>query len=174
MITRPSCPERVSQGSGTAGTVRGCCLAGGMTTTWTLTFDCARPAPLAAFWKEALGYVDAAPPAGWATWRDWLVHFGVPEDEWDDGAAIEDPEGIRPRVSFLRVPEGKVAKNRLHLDLQVAGGRAEPADVREQRIRSMVDRLVTRGGSVLQEHGFDGALDHVVMADPEGNELCAV
>ena len=38
----------------------------------------------------------------------------------------------------------------------------------------MVERLVTAGGSVLTEQEFEGQLDHVVMADPEGNEFCVV
>lgn len=54
----------------------------------------------------------------------------------------------QPRISFLRVPDSKVVKNRLHLDLQV-GCRGEAWDVRRQ----------------------DGTPDHVVMADPEGNEF---
>ncbi|CAA9363962.1 MAG: hypothetical protein AVDCRST_MAG72-2526 [uncultured Nocardioidaceae bacterium] len=145
-----------------------------MTTAWTLTVDCAHPPTVAAFWRLALGYVDAAPPAGWDTWEAWLTHFEVPEEEWDDGATLEDPDGRLPKVSFLKVPEGKVAKNRLHLDLQVAGGRHQPQEVRLGRITETVERLRAAGGTVLREDRFDGALDHVVMADPEGNEFCVV
>jgi len=145
-----------------------------MTTAWSMTFDCADAPSLAAFWREALGYADATPPRGWDTWEEWLTHFEVPEDEWEDGACLEDPNGRLPRISFLKVPEGKVAKNRLHLDLQVSGGRDQPQDVRRSRITEMVERLVAAGGSVSREDVFDGALDHVVMADPEGNEFCVV
>jgi glyoxalase superfamily protein len=129
---------------------------------------------MASFWKVALGYVEAPPPEGFDTWEQWLTRFEVPEEEWDDGAALTDPDGAGPNISFLKVPEAKVAKNRLHLDVQVAGGRHQPWDLRERRIRDTVERLVTAGGSVLAEHEFEGRLDHVVMADPEGNEFCVV
>jgi hypothetical protein len=137
-------------------------------TAFTLTYDCADPAVLAEFWKTALGYVDAPPPQGFETWEAWFVACAVPEDERDDGAALVDPAGVLPRLSFLKVPEPKAAKNRLHLDLQVAGGRALPDDVRWPRITATVERLVAAGGSVVRTDGHD----HVVMADPEGNEFC--
>ena len=82
----------------------------------------------------------------------------MPEDEWDDGAALTDPDGVGPRISFLKVPEAKVAKNRLHIDVQVAGGRHQPWDLRERRIRDTVERLVTAGGSVLTEQEFEDGL----------------
>jgi hypothetical protein len=129
---------------------------------------------MASFWKLALGYTDAPPPEGFDTWEQWLTRFEVPEEEWDDGAALADPAGAGPRISFLKVPEAKVAKNRLHIDVQVAGGRHQPWDLRERRIRDTVERLVAAGGSVLAEEEFEGRLDHVVMADPEGNEFCVV
>jgi hypothetical protein len=145
-----------------------------MATPWTITFDCASAATMAAFWKEALGYVDAPPPRGWATWEDWLRDFDVPPSEWDEGASIVDPDGVAPRISFLRVPEDKTAKNRLHVDVQVGGGRDQPWDERRQRIVAKVEALVAAGGTVLGEHLAEQGLDHVVMADPEGNELCVV
>ena len=145
-----------------------------MTTAWTITFDCHDARRQAEFWKVALGYADAPPPEGWATWADWARHFEVPEAELDDGASLVDPDGRLPRVGFLKVPEAKTAKNRMHIDLQVAGGRHVDQAVREERIRAMVDRLVAAGGTVQREHLFDGHLDHVVMTDPEGNELCVV
>ncbi|HEX5535271.1 MAG TPA: VOC family protein [Actinomycetales bacterium] len=141
---------------------------------WTLTFDCADPPRLAAFWKVALGYIDAPPPEGFDTWEQWRTRFHVPEAERSHGAALTDPDGVGPRISFLKVPEAKVAKNRLHVDVQVAGGRHQPWDIRERRIRDTVEVLVAAGGSVLTEHEFEGQLDHVVMADPEGNEFCVV
>lgn len=142
-----------------------------MSPQWSLTVDCARPRELAAFWCVALGYVQAAPPQGFATWEAWLIHFQVPEDEWDDGAFIKDPEGVRPGVSFLKVPEPKVVKNRTHFDIHVGGGRQEPFEVRWPRVQAAVDKLVAAGGSVLRVGGADGAPDHVTMADPEGNEF---
>ena len=116
-----------------------------MTTPWTLTFDAAEPGRLAAFWKVALGYVDAPPPQGFTSWEDWLVRLGVPEDEWDDGASIADPEGVRPTIGFLKVPEGKTAKNRLHLDVQAGGGRGGPWEVRWARVIEAVDAAHRRG-----------------------------
>jgi hypothetical protein len=145
-----------------------------MTTPFTLTFDCAAPAALSAFWCTALGYVPAAPPAGFATWEQWLREFAVPESEWDDGAAIEDPAGTGPRISFLKVPEPKTAKNRLHLDIQAGGGRAAPRDERASRVRAKAAELVAAGATVVAEHDLNGVLDHVVLADPEGNEFCVV
>jgi hypothetical protein len=149
-------------------------LALGVTTSWTITFDCHDAAALISFWKEALGYVDAPPPEGWETWEDWLRHFDVPEDEWGDGGSLVDPEGKLPAIGFLKVPEGKTAKNRLHLDLRVSGGRHLDQEVRRARITAHVERLVGAGARVLHEVVEDGQLDHVVLADPEGNELCVV
>jgi len=60
------------------------------------------------------------------------------------------------------------------LDLQVSGGRAAPADARRRAIDATVERLVAAGATVLGEHLIGEDLDHVVMADPEGNELCVV
>lgn len=145
-----------------------------MSQEWTLTFDCERARALAEFWKTALGYVDAPPPQGWATWGDWLREFDVPADEWDDGASIVDPDGTRARISFLKVPEPKTAKNRIHLDVQAGGGRHQPSEVRWPRIEAMVGRLTAAGGTVVREHAHDGRTDHVVRTDPEGNEFCVV
>jgi len=145
-----------------------------MATNWTLTFDCASPAALAAFWCTALGYVEGSPPTGFSSWEDWFTRLGVPEEEWDDGASIEDPDGLRPRMSFLKVPEGKVAKNRLHIDIQVGGGRAEPIEVRWPRVMAHVENLTTAGATVVRVDEQDGTPDHVVMADPEGNEFCVL
>jgi hypothetical protein len=145
-----------------------------MTTNWTMTVDCADPAALARFWCVALGYVDADPPRGWETWESWLVDQGVPEEEWNDGASVSDPNGVLPNISFLKVPEARTAKNRLHLDLQVAGGRDKPQQERETRIREKVELLVGAGATVVHEVEQNGVLDHFWMADPEGNDFCVV
>jgi hypothetical protein len=142
---------------------------------WTLTVDSRSPATLAAFWATALGYVGAAPPAGFASWEEWLRKMGVPKEEWDDGATIEDPEGVRPRISFLKVPESKTVKNRVHLDIQAGGGRREPQELRWARVLDTVARLTAAGATVLHEVAReDGVPDHFVLADPEGNEFCVV
>ncbi|MFJ6216749.1 VOC family protein [Streptomyces sp. NPDC092296] len=54
------------------------------------------------------------------------VQHGVPADEWDEGAYLCDPEGAGPHLSFLKVPEPKAVKNRVHVDVQVGGGRETP------------------------------------------------
>jgi hypothetical protein len=142
-----------------------------MSVKWTVTIDCTQPARLAAFWNLALGYVDASPPDGFASWPEWFSAYGVPPEEWDDGAYIEDPDRLRPSISFLKVPEPKVVKNRMHLDVQVGGGRSEPLEVRWPRVTEAVRRLTAAGATVIREDMQDGSPDHVVMADPEGNEF---
>ena len=139
-----------------------------------MTFDCADAPALARFWALALGYVEAPPPEGWDTWAAFLTDQGVPEDEWGDGAAIRDPTGMRPTISFLNVPEPKRAKNRLHLDLKVSGGRHVDAHQRAKRIEAKVAELVSAGAVVQSRDTLGDRLDHVVMFDPEGNEFCVV
>jgi len=143
-----------------------------MATRWSLTIDCGYPAKLAEFWALALGYVHAPPPAGFGTWQEWLAQHGVPQQEWDDGAYLVDPAGMAPGLSFLKAPEPKVAKNRLHLDVQVGGGRDDtPWEVRWPRVIEAVERLTAAGATVLHEDELGGWPDHVLMADPEGNEF---
>jgi hypothetical protein len=129
---------------------------------------------MVAFWRTALGYISPPPPEGWTSWQDWLRDQDVPEEEWPDGAGLDDPDGRLPDISFLRVPEGKTAKNRVHLDLQVSGGRHLDQGLRRTLIEAEVDRLVAAGATVLRRDENRGELDHVVMADPEGNEFCVV
>ena len=131
-----------------------------------LTLDCANAARLAEFWKLALGYEDEPPPAPFATREEWLAHFGGPENERDGGAWLHDPAGVGPRLSLMQVPEPKVAKNRLPIDIRVAG--TGSTEERWDRICETVDRLKEAGGTVLAEF----PQHHVVMADPEGNEFC--
>ena len=89
-----------------------------------------------------------------------------------DGASIIDPEGKAPAIGWLRVPEGKSAKNRLHIDIRVAGEGPWDMVGRERLIRAKVPELVARGATVVREEYAEGVLDHVVMLDPEGNEFC--
>jgi hypothetical protein len=142
---------------------------------WGLTIDCASARSLAAFWALALGYVEPPPPKGFERWEDWLRSAGVPEDEWDDGAYLQDPDGVGPTLSFLKVPESKAGKNRLHIDVKAGGGRSTPWEVRWPRVVAEVERLSAAGAVVIREAASeDGRGDHVVMADPEGNEFCVV
>ncbi|GAA3760068.1 VOC family protein [Micromonospora maritima] len=126
-----------------------------MTSThWSLGWDAADPERLAAFWATALGY--------------------VPEPGYDDpdGASLVDPAGQRPAIGFLRVPEGKVAKNRVHVDVRVAG--EPPWDMAERAclIHAKVAELVAAGAVVVREQRYGDQLGHVTMHDPEGNEFC--
>jgi hypothetical protein len=145
-----------------------------MSTRWTVTFDCAQPTALAAFWRLALGYAEGSPPAGFASWPEWFAHVGVPPEEWDDGAYIEDPDGIGPAISFRKVPRPKAATNRVHLDVQAGGGREQPWQVRWPLVTGAVERLTAAGATVIRQEMQDGTPGHVVMADPEGNEFCVL
>ena len=139
-----------------------------------ITIDCADARVLARFWAAALSYEESPPPSGWTSWEAFLTDQGVPEAEWGDGAAIQAPGGAGPTISFLKVPEPKTVKNRLHLDVKVSGGRHVEPETRERRIRAKVAELVAAGASVVREDHGPGGLDHLVMADPEGNEFCVV
>jgi hypothetical protein len=130
-----------------------------------LTLDCVDGARVAEFWKLALGYEDEPPPAPFATRKEWLASLGETGDG-PSAAWLRDPAGVGPRLSILPVPEPKVAKNRLHLDLRV-GGKGSRQE-RWARIRETVERLTAAGATTVAT--FDG--HHVVMADPEGNEFC--
>jgi hypothetical protein len=137
-----------------------------------LTFDCADARGQARFWAMALGYVPAPPPEGWQTWEAFFGDHDVPPEEWDDGAVICDPGARRPTITFLRVPEPKRAKNRLHLDVKVSGGRHVDPELRAQRMEGKVGELLAAGATVQVRDVLRGRLDHVVMQDPEGNEFC--
>lgn len=142
-----------------------------MALKFQVTFDCAGPDALARFWAEALGYELQDPPEGFDTWGAYLASVGVPEYEWDTGSSIVDPEGVGARIYFQQVPEGKSAKNRLHLDVDVSRGRAAPLEERRASVDEAVVRLAALGATKLYEASLD---DHyaVTMQDPEGNEFC--
>ncbi|HYJ61091.1 MAG TPA: VOC family protein [Actinomycetota bacterium] len=142
-----------------------------MGTPIQVVIDCADPAALAAFWATALGYEIQPPPEGFDSWEDALASWGVPEDRWNDRSAVTDREGAGPRVLFQRVPEPKVVKNRVHVDVNAGGDLGTDADVRRRRVTADVARLEAAGASVLREMEEMG--EHwVVMQDPEGNEFC--
>ncbi|OHV28830.1 MULTISPECIES: VOC family protein [Pseudofrankia] len=137
-----------------------------------ITFDCADPAKLAAFWAEALGYRLQDPPAGFDSWDQALTAMGVPPERRNDASALVDPDGARPRLFFQRVPEGKQVKNRVHLDVRAAPGLA--GDARMAALEAESARLVDHGATRLGRHEPAPPLGagHIVMADPEGNEFC--
>ena len=125
-----------------------------MATHWTLGCDASDPDRIAAFWARALGYV---------------VEPGYDDP---DGASIVDPDGAGPAIGFLRVPEGKTSKNRMHIDIRVAGEPPWDMAERARLIRAKVDDLVAAGATYVREETYDADLGHVVMLDPEGNEFC--
>ena len=137
-----------------------------------ITLDCADPAALAGFWAAALDYVVQPPPEGYATWEDALDAWGVPEEHRNDRSAVVDPQGAGPRLFFQRVPEGKVAKNRLHLDVRAAPGL--DGEERMAALEAEAARLVGHGAVRLERHEPDPPLGagHIILADPEGNEFC--
>jgi predicted enzyme related to lactoylglutathione lyase len=107
-----------------------------------LCIDAEDPAKIASFWQSALG---------------WRRTF-----EKEDEVVLEPPagspeDGVAPDLLFLKVPEGKAVKNRLHLDLRPEDQAAEVA-----RLEALGARRVSVG---------QGEVSWVVMADPEGNEF---
>ncbi|GAB3182809.1 hypothetical protein FHX75_111014 [Micromonospora palomenae] len=137
-----------------------------------ITFDCADPAALAAFWAETLGYRLQDPPGGFQSWEQALEAMGVPPERRNDASAVVDPEGSGPRLYFQRVPEGKQAKNRVHLDVRAAPGLE--GDARMAALEAEAERLTGHGATRLRRHEPAPPLGagHIVMADPEGNEFC--
>jgi glyoxalase superfamily protein len=134
-----------------------------------VTFDAADPAALAAFWASALRYVADPPPEGFESWEVWARDQGIPQEHWNDASAIVDPDGVGPRIFFQKVPEGKTAKNRVHLDVRAAPGLA--ADARWTSLREEAERLVAEGATKLYEREERGAT-WITLQDPEGNEFC--
>ncbi|HEX2357416.1 MAG TPA: VOC family protein [Micromonosporaceae bacterium] len=145
-----------------------------MATRVQVTVDCADPERMVRFWATALGYQPEPPPEGYADWATFWRDLGLPEEEVvDSGEAVVDPDGVGPRIRFQVVPEGKVVKNRVHLDLTVSGGRSVALQTRRERVTAEADRLVDAGATVLRTLSEPG-VDHfaIVLRDPEGNEFC--
>ena len=142
-----------------------------MATGFQVVIDCADPNRVATFWASALGYKLQDPPDGYATWDEFLTAIGVPEEEWNNASAVVDPDGVGPRLYFQRVPEGKVVKNRVHMDVNVGGGPKSPIEERKERVGAEVERLKADGATVLRPFEERGEY-WVVMQDPEGNEFC--
>lgn len=101
--------------------------------------------------------VDAHDPAALGAW--WSTVLGWPLRIDSDGDAfLTPPPGQGPELLFLAVPDGKVVKNRLHLDFT-------PDDQ-----QSEVERVLALGGR--RADVGQGEQTWVVLADPEGNEFC--
>lgn len=112
------------------------------------SIDSTTPLETAQFWAQALG---------------WRIDL---EDADDDEVALQPPPdspeaGVLPEILFLRVPETKAVKNRLHLDLRPDDQAAEVA-----RLEALGARRVDIGQGT--------SVTWVVMADPEGNEFCVL
>jgi hypothetical protein len=131
-----------------------------------VVIDAADPHTQADWWAETLGwhvepsdedFIRTMIAQGFATESDTTVHNG--ELVWREGAAVRSTDDSR-RVLFQLVPESKVVKNRVHLDIRVPG---DPDPV--------VAGLVARGATKLHE-GQQGPHTWVTLADPEGNEFC--
>ena len=136
-----------------------------------VTFDSADPGALAEFWAQALGGVVPPPPGDFASWDDFLAARGVPPERRNDASAVEDPDGRMPRIFFQRVPEGKVAKNRVHLDVRAAPGLE--GDDRMTALESEAERLAGLGATRVRRFEPDAmTAGFIVMQDPEGNEFC--
>jgi glyoxalase superfamily protein len=135
-----------------------------------VVIDCADPTRLAKFWTFALGYVEEPPPEGFSSWEEFLVARKIPESAWNDAGSAVDPDGKGPRIFFQRVPEKKVVKNRVHLDVNAGGPRGTPPAERRPRVDAAVERLTAAGATVLRV--ADENEYWVVMQDPEGNEFC--
>jgi predicted enzyme related to lactoylglutathione lyase len=108
----------------------------------TLVFDCADPILVATFWAAALGYE---------------VVEADPEDSF-----VNDPSGATKGIYFQKVPEAKIAKNRMHLDVRPTGSMAEE-----------VERLKGMGATVRGFIEVEGSF-WTQMRDPEGNEFCVL
>jgi catechol 2,3-dioxygenase-like lactoylglutathione lyase family enzyme len=113
-----------------------------------VTFDCADPERMARFWCEVLGY----------------------EQQGSDCSCV-DPQGVGPRLYFQRVPEGKVVKNRVHLDVRVGTGLV--GEERLAVLESECTRLLALGATRLELLVADEENESCqVMQDIEGNEFC--
>ena len=134
-----------------------------------IVFDANDVPRLVAFWPQALGYEVQPPPPEFETWEDFARENGIPEEQWDGWGALIDPDGKRPRIFFQRVPEGKTAKNRVHLDVNV--GEGLDGEDRTMRVKQEADRLEGLGAT-RQREAFERGEFWIVMQDPEGNGFC--
>jgi catechol 2,3-dioxygenase-like lactoylglutathione lyase family enzyme len=108
-----------------------------------ITMDCRDERRLSAFWTAALGYEVAVDQPG-----DWMV--------------LRDPGGTGRSIGLQVVPEPKVVKNRVHLDLIPTEGELE----------GEIRRLESLGARRVRYVENDPDESHWIMTDPEGNEFC--
>lgn len=139
--------------------------------SFQVTFDCLDPDGMAKFWAQVLHYKEQDPPEGFRTWEEFLKAQGVSKDEWNSASAIVDPEGKGSRVYFQKVSESKTVKNRVHLDINVSGGRLVSEEERKKKVHTEAERLIGLGARQLNVVQEDDEF-WIVMCDPEGNEFC--
>jgi catechol 2,3-dioxygenase-like lactoylglutathione lyase family enzyme len=133
-----------------------------------VAIDCADPDRLAAFWTEVLDYRVADPPPGYPSWPEFSNAAAAEHGErW---CRIVDPDGVGASLLFHRVPEGKVGKNRVHIDIRVRPPGSSDEDARPY-VDAEARRLVDLGGTHLRTDA-DEEDYYAVMQDPEGNEFC--
>ncbi|MFT3943786.1 MAG: VOC family protein [Ancrocorticia sp.] len=138
---------------------------------FSLTMDAADPLALGEFWAAALDYVFEAPPAPYETWEETLAAWGLPEERWNDANAIVDPDEVGPRIYIQKVPEGKSAKNRVHLDVRVSAS----VDAKDRAaLQAKAAELVALGATQVEVFDDPQQGYWIVMTDPEGNEFCVV
>ena len=111
-----------------------------------LCVDAADPSKAADFWQAALG---------------WRRTYEEPDEVVLEPPAGSPEDGVSPDLLFLRVPEGKTVKNRLHIDLRPDDQAAEVA-----RLEGLGARRV--------DVGQKPDVTWVVLADPDGNEFCVL
>ena len=115
---------------------------------------------MAAFVSQLV--IDAAEPATLARWwiqvLDWPISY---EDETGDEVEITPPVGGTPWL-FVRVPDAKSTKNRLHVDVRPPDGSSQAAEL---------ERLLALGATRVDVGQGPDVTWHV-LADPEGNEFC--
>ncbi|GAA2299463.1 VOC family protein [Nonomuraea roseoviolacea subsp. roseoviolacea] len=107
--------------------------------------------------------IDAADPYELGSW--WSNVTGLPLHEenvpGDDEVMLRTKQD--PFLLFIRVPEGKTVKNRVHLDVNGTEGRTRDEEV---------ERLLGLGATVFEDHRKADGTGWVTMRDPEGNEFC--
>jgi hypothetical protein len=124
-----------------------------------IVVDCEHPASLARFWAAAIEGYSVAPYDDAELAR--LRSLGIESPEDDPTVLVEQP-GVTPRLFFQRVPEHKVVKNRVHIDLRATGD-----------LDAELSRLVELGAVVVAVHEPDTGR-FATMRDPEGNEFCVM
>jgi hypothetical protein len=108
-------------------------------------------------WEQTI--VDSADPAVLGEWWRRALDWVVVNDDPEEYEIRPSPDRL-PGLLFVRVPEAKSVKNRLHLDFRPEAQEAE------------VDRLVSLGATRVDIG--QGEQTWVVLADPEGNEFCVL